>query len=155
MESELASSLQCNHWQEDVGTHWKKDTPCPRTKEKPKWDCRRGTVLLKSSLIPARLLEAQTKPCAQQDPGKGEVTPTRNWTRPACECLKVSFGGMGQQWPAAGTEALTAAVLGGVVLWRNSSWRRSSLALRYSHRQMIHKLENSYTKEVLTLLVKV
>ena len=32
---------------------WKKDTPCPRTKEKPQWDYRRGAITLKSNLIPA------------------------------------------------------------------------------------------------------
>ena len=37
---------------------------------------------------------------------------TRDWARPAFECLSVSCEGTGQQWPAAGTWALTAAGLG-------------------------------------------
>ena len=53
----------------------------------------------------------QTKPCALQDPGKGAVTSTRDWARPAFEYLSVSCGGMSQQWPAAETGALAAAVL--------------------------------------------
>ena len=34
-------------------------------------------------------------------------------------CLGVSWGGMGQRWPAAGAEALGAADLG----WHKPSWR--------------------------------
>ena len=37
--------------------------------------------------------------------------PHRDWARPAFECLSVSCGGMGQQWPAAGAGALVAAAL--------------------------------------------
>ena len=111
MESELASSLQYNHWQEDVGTHWKKDTPCPRTKEKPKWDCRRGTVLLKSNLMPARLLEAQTKPCAHQDPGKGEVT-----LQEIEPDLPVSV------WGYASEAWVSSGLLWGQRHWQQQSW---------------------------------
>ena len=35
---------------------------------------------------------------------------TRDWLRLACECPGVSGGGVGQQWPAAGAEGLSAAV---------------------------------------------
>ena len=38
--------------------------------------------------------------------------PARDWARPAFECLSVSCGVMGQQWPAAGAGALGAAELG-------------------------------------------
>ena len=59
---------------------------------------------IKSSLIPTRdPWRAHTKPCAHRDPAKGAVTPTRNWARPAFECLRVSCRGMDQQWPTAGT----------------------------------------------------
>ena len=47
---------------------------------------------------------------------------------PAFECLSVSCGGTGQQWPAAGTGALDAKDLGGAV-WLKISWRRLPLAL--------------------------
>jgi len=36
---------------------------------------------------------------------------TRDWTRLACESSEISGGGVGQQWPAAGSGALTATVL--------------------------------------------
>ena len=53
---------------------------------------------------------AQTKPCAHQDPGESSSDPTRDWPRLSCECPEVSRRGMGQQWPAAGLEALSVAV---------------------------------------------
>ena len=66
---------------------------------------------LKSNLIPARdAWRVQTKPCEHQDRGTGAVILTRHRARPAFECL-VSCRGMGQQWPAPGTGAPTAAVL--------------------------------------------
>ena len=55
----------------------------------------------------------QTKPCAHQDPGKRSSDPTRNWTRPAYECLRVFWGGVCWQWPAMGTGALVLAAVGG------------------------------------------
>ena len=61
--------------------------------------------------------------------GKGVVTPQES-EPDACECLKVSCGGVGQQWPAAGTEAMTFADLGGTC-WPKSFWR-SALALPQS-----------------------
>ena len=41
-----------------------------------------------------------------QDQGKGAVTLTRDWARPALECLRVSCEGMSRQWPATLTEDL-------------------------------------------------
>ena len=41
----------------------------------------------------------------------GPRDPTGDWARPAFECLSVSWGGTGQQWPATGTGALAAADL--------------------------------------------
>ena len=76
----------------------------------------RGMQLhLKSNLIPARdPWRAQAKPCVHQSRGKGAVTPTRDWAKPIFECLRVFCGGVNQQWPAVGTEALARAVLGGM-----------------------------------------
>ena len=48
---------------------------------------------------------AQTKPCLHQK------TP-RDCARSAFECLSVSCGGMGPQWPATGAGTLAAADLG-------------------------------------------
>ena len=71
---------------------------------------------LESNLRPTRDAQrAQTKLCVHQGPGKGTVTPTRDWARPAVECLSVFCRDMGQQWPAVGTGALAAADLGGAV----------------------------------------
>ena len=38
--------------------------------------------------------------------------PHRDWAKPAIECLSVSCGATGQQWPDTGTGALAAAELG-------------------------------------------
>ena len=53
---------------------------------------------------------AQTKPCVHQDPGERSHDPTRDWPRIACECPRVSIGGVGRWWPAAGSGALSEAV---------------------------------------------
>ena len=53
---------------------------------------------------------AQTKPCAHQDPGERSSDPTRDCPRLAHEYPEVSGGGVGQQWPATGSGALSAAV---------------------------------------------
>ena len=62
---------------------------------------------------PENAQKVQIKLCVLQDPGKGAVISTRDRGRPAFECLSVSWGETGQQWPATGTGALAAAVLGG------------------------------------------
>ena len=88
---------------------------------------------LESNLIPTRVAQrVQTEPCLHQDPGKGAVTPTRDSVRPAWECLSVSCGGAGQQWPALGTERWLQQA-GGRGIWPKSSWRRSPLAPPQSH----------------------
>ena len=51
---------------------------------------------------------------------------------------------MDQQWPATGTGALAAADLGGTAFETHHK----------ATEQTTHKLENNYTKEVLTLLQK-
>ena len=53
---------------------------------------------------------AQTEPCAHQDPGERNSYPTRYWPRFAPECAGVSWGGMGQRWPAVGLSVLSVAV---------------------------------------------
>ena len=67
---------------------------------------------------------AQTKPCVYQDPGERPRDPTRDWARFACECLGVSGGGTGWQWPVEGSGALTATVLGATACWHKSFGRR-------------------------------
>ena len=52
---------------------------------------------------------AQTKSCVYQDPGERSSDPTRDWSRLAHECPGVSGRGVGQQQPAAGLGALSAA----------------------------------------------
>ena len=69
---------------------------------------------------------AQTKPCAHQDPGEESSDPRTDWPRLACECP----GSLWQKsWPAAGSEAVRAAV---------PSW---DLYLHYFH----HSLASSQT----------
>ena len=59
---------------------------------------------------------------------------------------------MSQQWPAAETEALATAVLGGAVCGI-SLLEGGHHQLHYrAARWVTHKLENNYTKGVLTLL---
>ena len=96
--------------------------------------CNRGAIMLKSNPIPTRdFWKAKTKQnkttCVHQDPGKVRVIPTRDWVWFACECLSVSCGEVGQQWPAMGRGALAASVLGGTAYWHKSSLKRSPLAL--------------------------
>ena len=55
-------------------------------------------------------------------PGERSSGSTEDWTRPACECLRVSCGGVGQQWLTVGMEALVATVLEGAP-WLKTSWR--------------------------------
>ena len=47
--------------------------------------------------------------------GAPENRERRDQAKPACECLRVSCGGLGQQGSATGTGAQAAAVLGGKV----------------------------------------
>ena len=54
---------------------------------------------------------AQTKPYADQDRRERSSDPKRESARLGCKCLGVSGGGVSQQWPAMGSEALTTAVL--------------------------------------------
>ena len=86
------------------------------------------------------------KHCAHQDPGKGAVTSTRDWTRPVFEYLSVSCRGMGQQWPAAGTGALAAGL--GSVACGISPFGGDSHKLHYgAAEQTTHKLEAIIPKQ--------
>ena len=66
--------------------------------------------------------------------------------------VRVSCTGVSQQWCAAGTGALAAAVLGGsvcgLILLRGGRHEPHVRATRW----VIHKLEINYTKEDLPLL---
>ena len=60
---------------------------------------------------------AQTKPHAHQDPGERRVNyPIRDLPRLACECPGVYKGGMGWQWPASESGALSVAMPPGNLL---------------------------------------
>ena len=48
------NSLLNNRLLENVGSHQKKDAPCPSTKEKPQQDGRKGETALKSNPTLAR-----------------------------------------------------------------------------------------------------
>ena len=88
-----------------------KDTPHRRAKEKPQQDGRRGAILFKSNLIPTqRCSEGANKTSCAPEPRE---SLHKRLSESSFECLNVSCGGMGQQWPATGTEVLAAADLGG------------------------------------------
>ena len=57
----------------------------------------------------------QTISCVYQDPRERSCDPTRDWVIPAYKHLRVScWVAMDWKWPVLGTEALAAAVLGGM-----------------------------------------
>ena len=72
----------------------------------------------------------------------------------AFECLSVSSGDTGQQWHATGTGTLATADPGDAVCGINPLGGGHQLAHHRTTKQTTHKLENSYTKEVLALLQK-
>ena len=90
---------------------WRKDSPCPRAKEKPQQDSRRGaaTFRVRPHTHQSRSMGTDKTWCA---PGPSETNsaPTIDWARPVFERLRVLFGSMGQQWLAL----LAGVVLGGV-----------------------------------------
>ena len=96
--------LLSNSQQKNVRSH-QNNTPCPRAKEKPQQDGRRGKIAfgIKSNICQRRL-EGSNKSCAHQDP----KIPQRLTEL----CLSVSCRGTGQQWPATGAGALGAIDLG-------------------------------------------
>ena len=58
-----------------------------------------------------RLLEGTNKTLCAPGPRRKEQWPHKRLTHSlACECPGVSSGGMGRQWPAAGSGALNAGV---------------------------------------------
>ena len=61
---------------------------------------------------------------------------------------------MGQQWPAVGTGALAAAELGGVACGISPLRVDCHYLHHRAVEQTTHKLQNNYTKEILTLLRK-
>ena len=100
--------LQLAAEQPSTGECWippKKDTPHPTEKEKPQQDGRRGNFTFRiKPYTRQRHLEGSNKPCVHQD----SKTPQRL----SQNCLSISCGGMGLQWPATGVGALGAADLG-------------------------------------------
>ena len=66
---------------------------------------------------------AQTEPYGHQDLEERNSECTRDWPRLACECPRVSGGGVGRQWPAAGLGALSEQCVHGTF------WRRLPLFL--------------------------
>ena len=72
----------------------------------------------------AKVLELQLQ---QQSFQRIFSDPTRDSARLACECPGVSGRGVDRQWPAAESGALNTAVLGALVCWYKSFWRRSLL----------------------------
>ena len=84
------------------------------------FDYRTSTGLEKQ-----RLIEGTNKTLRAPEPKRKEQWSHKRPSQTSCVCLGVSGGGIGRQWPAAGSGALTTAVLGGLP----SFWRRSQLPL--------------------------
>ena len=82
------------------------------TTDFPTWGSSKGTENPQGIW----LWRAQTKPCAHQEPGERSNVPTRDWARLACDCPRVSSGGVGQQWPAVGSGALNTKVQASILL---------------------------------------
>ena len=127
----------------------RKRYPTSKAKEKPQQDGRRGEIALESNPIPSRNTgRAQTKPCVHQDP---EAPQRLNQT---CLGINISSRGIGQQWPASRTGALGSADVGhtacGISLLGGGRYYPHHKATK----QMTHRLQNNYTKEILTVLRK-
>ena len=77
-----------------------------------------------------KLLEGTNKTCVHQDPGERSNDPTRDWPRLACKCPGVSSRGMGRQWSAARSGALSAAV-------RTRPFKGGRHYLHYLHHSLV------------------
>ena len=104
-----APQLQLAPEQPSAGECWippkEQNAPCPRTKEEPQQDGRRGEIMFTAEpYTHQRYSEGSNKAWAHQDT---ETEPDQ-----PLKCLNVPSGGKGQQWPAAGRGTLAAADLG-------------------------------------------
>ena len=100
------NSLLNNHHQENGGSHQKKKIPHAQGQRRsPSKMVEGAKSRLESNPIITR--EAQSVQNLVHT-----RNPHRDWARPAFECLSISCGGTGQQWPAAGAGTLGAADLG-------------------------------------------
>ena len=115
------------------------------------FDCRTSTGLGK------QILGGHNKTCVQQDPGERNSDPSRDWARLGCECLGVSGRVVGWQWSALGSGALTTTVLGAMVCWHKSFWRRSlplpyfGLRPNYRERTQPYPSAENWIKDLLRL----
>ena len=84
----------------------KKDTLCPKAKEKPQQDGRRDEITFR--------IKPHTRQRHSESPNKTLCRPGDSTETEADLPLSVSVscGGTGQQWPVAGSGALGAADLG-------------------------------------------
>ena len=90
----------------------KKDTPHPRAKEKQQDSKRDATAFKIKPLGRQRLLEGMNKTLCAPGPRERSSDPHETETD-LLVSVRVSCTGVSQQWCAAGTGALAAAVLGG------------------------------------------
>ena len=101
---QIYSLLLNNHQQENVGSDQKKIPHIQGQSRSPSKMVGGAKSCLESNCLPARDTQLkQNLVCNRRT--------HRDWARPAVECLSVSCGGMGQQWPSTGGEALGAADL--------------------------------------------
>ena len=82
------SKIVTNRWTVECQIPPKKDTLCPRSKEKPQQDGRRGEIVF-------RIITHICQRCSQSSNitfcTAGPRDPTRDWARPAFEHLSVSW----------------------------------------------------------------
>ena len=92
----------------------KKVTPCPRAKEKPQEDSSRDAITFKvKPHNHQRCSERTNKTLCAWGPRERSIDLHKRLSQTSLWGLSVSWRGTGQSWPAAGTGALAAAVLGG------------------------------------------
>ena len=123
---QLAAEL--NHWKEDVGTHQKKDTPCPRTKRKLKQDNRRGTIVFNiKPHFHQRLLEGTNRTLCAPGP-KERSSGCHKRLSQTCLCvLDYLLCRHGSAVACRGDKSSGHRSSGRHCVWCKSSWRRSPL----------------------------
>ena len=116
-------------------------------KEKPQQDDRRGRITFRiKPHAHQTLLEGSNKTLCT--PGPRDPTETDQ------TAFYVSHGGTSQQWPAAGAWALGAAELDYIACGMGPLEGGHHCPHHGAIEHLTHKLQNNYTKEILSLLRK-
>ena len=148
--------LQLAPEQPSTGEFWippKKDTLCPRAKEKPQQDGRRGTIVFKiKSQTCQRCSEDTNKTLCVPQVREGTSDPYKRLSQTCLGVFECLLWGHRSAVTCHQGRGSGCSRPGRCGMGHESSWRR--LPLPRTIEQTSHKLENTYTKEVLTLLQK-